>query len=1765
MGDADAAHDRFIEQQKEKNELKLKLQAYGNVWEYKTYKWGPFTWKRKVPKQGVEEKLKDERMHAMELDPDAEPVPEEDADGNVLETIEDDGVFKGDQRAIYGAVGGHVEDVPRKKISLVERFSKMFDIQEVDADQGGWGSPLPLASSPLLGGSPLGGSPTRTKKKKRRKQADDVFEADRPYRPPTPETHPVYRETKLDRADTKKEGFPWDLRSAWQTYWIYVSATNEDMLSEIKLIFETLVPELQKEGNKKRVRVIPIYLQDGLTASENLKCTVAMRLREIERSHCVIYLQGRVYGDIPSKESVGAAGEEFPWLKTYDAGRSFQELEVCHVFPEMQLNKDSSPADRKKAKQATSALLHDLVSSELVKRRILVAQRGFQFMKDVPEHMHGVFKDNHQRRDVLQRQLRTRVAKAGQNNPFVDLLVDYKSNFEHANADGTYHMSGLEALQDFLLRNCRDQITDVWPNAGFGKWLRKNDEIDAADQAIWALRAQEVSMAHAREDEIDRMTKYCDSERAITPLLVIGGSGAGKTSLMLKFMQHYLDLKDPNAKNSILTKGWRRGAKMLFMSHFTCASSSARNPVRMLKRFCNKIASHYYLDKPDEVPGDYEGLSERFRSYCSEVGTAFRGEMLLIMVDSLDELDMWNINSQSYIPVEKASVIDWVPEKLPCMPLFPVRIILSADPGTNPEMVQKLRLQQKAHQINEIEIEVMDRNLRMKALRKMLEKQSREPFDLEKVIRTVSKMEACGVSMFMRYAVQELSINNPTPDDMEKMALLLPKNVSDMCFMSILRVEKAVDGGSGYVRQLLTLLSCARRGLLETEMWQCIKMQAAQVRLRPKYYRFIAALQGLKPFFRAMPTWIDRGGEHCFDLCHGLFSRIITARFVKNLHTEQNLHKMLADLFYQVFLALNLERLSNGAARWMSNRIVSDEQARGLGEVVFHACRAHMFMSVRELLCSLRFIEFRIMFDQLAELLEDYVIAIRLFQAHPDQDGLQPLQDFERYTKLNAYDLMARPSNTFQLAANAPIQTAPAIVSRAMLVCNTERRVWMELRNKKQDQALTCDFDCTYPVIELCITPDSRYVGAIADDGGRQQFIHVFDTFLAVRTASMTDFQQFTKCAAFFASGNMIVTGSKQGIITFWDLMAQAKDGHINAHSYPKDDNLDRSTINRIKVSNDMRFMITAGSDCTLKVFDPNHQDHQATLKGHRGPVLDVDISVDNRCFVSASADKTLRVWSCDTFQCLNHCIGHFKEVVSCSFGGTGHAVFASSSLDGSVRTWQTDTGAVVNAFMGHQGSVNCAAMGVTGPQVVSTGDDSTVRVWDTSDGCQMDQYGRDRPDQLSLPEGHKGAANRCLLTRDCLRAISSGVDGRVKVWKMLGGHEKRINSVAFTEDKTRIITCSDDKTVRSFDVVSTTELTKIVGHVGPINQLSISPGDSAWRIHKFDRRGLNQTTDTCVIATGADDKEAAIWNINSGTRLHKLVGHTKEVLQAAFSPDGELLATASRDSCIGIWGTRKGTLLHMLGIGESAGMGHTSDVNGILFTKDSKSLMSVSSDTSCRVWDVREGYLKALLSGHSLPVFCLDYSPASDRVVTGSKDKTVILWNMWKATGVKTLRGHTSGCLSLCFSKDGKRLYSSGRDRLIRVWGVDENVHKGWSPEVGYEPMIQMTTIIKKVHDKNLKPLILRALPNDRYIAAGYETGVVDFLQMATRNSDLEVKPHDGVITGIDFTKDSEKMCTTGVDRTLCIFHVQFFSDSPRSQALYKQNAVTLLMQYYF
>ena len=520
------------------------------------------------------------------------------------------------------------------------------------------------------------------------------------------------------------------------------------------------------------------------------------------------------------------------------------------------------------------------------------------------------------------------------------------------------------------------------------------------------------------------------------------------------------------------------------------------------------------------------------------------------------------------------------------------------------------------------------------------------------------------------------------------------------------------------------------------------------------------------------------------------------------------------------------------------------------------------------------------------------------------------------------------------------------------------------------------------------------------------------------------------------------------------------------------------------------------------------------------------------------------------------------------------------------MRLWQPLPGVVEAVFRGHHGPVLSAAMGVDGPQVLSAGADGTLRVW-RSDTLpyQCEQYGRSEQSgraDLRFESGHTGPALRCVLTTDCLRAISIGRDGYVHVFRLVSGHEAAVNDVAVSNDGAKVVTCSGDKTVRVWDANSGTQLIVLATHAQEVLRLSRSPVLAAEhageRAYSRGGREVRFNGDRrLVIATAARDCACHVLECNLGATLQTYGGIPREGWEAAdavagdaglashrdrveavvFSPCGLLVATGSHDKTVKVWSVGSGGLLRTC-------VGHRGDVTAVCFTKDSASLLSTSTDHSCCVWDVESGALVASLSGHTKPVRCVSYSPESDRAATGANDKTLRLWNLRTAGNNIALRGHTASVCAVAISPDARAIFSGGRDRVLVFWGVDESEESGgpWEVTEGYARMQPMRRLVKKPLPGSAVTS-LSVASNHLYVAIGYADGVLELIRCESSAVDHACLAHPhasdgegGGVVSVAFNRDATRLASCGGDRVVLLFSLLYNSDSPRSRQLHGKSA---------
>ena len=428
-------------------------------------------------------------------------------------------------------------------------------------------------------------------------------------------------------------------------------------------------------------------------------------------------------------------------------------------------------------------------------------------------------------------------------------------------------------------------------------------------------------------------------------------------------------------------------------------------------------------------------------------------------------------------------------------------------------------------------------------------------------------------------------------------------------------------------------------------------------------------------------------------------------------------------------------------------------------------------------------------------------------------------------------------------------------------------------------------FDVGGELMDLNTTLDG-YLAAVLTTSG---CVSVYDLIHGSEVASFCDYSRRITCIA-LTSRHSLVCGTETGSIVFWTLSTtfEAKQGSsLSLHAVSSLDKskpdggmkaeVKNSQVNRLALSPNGRWLLSAGQDSTLKVVSISQKAQHFNLVGHRRSVADAAVSRDSIYGCSASFDRTLRIWCLETGRCVQQLLGHHQAVLACSWGGKTHDAVASASTDGTVRLWEPMSGVVLAVFRGHHGPVLSVALGVDGPQVLSAGDDSTLRVWRADEmPYQIVQFGRQHDmDNERFEAGHFGAVRRCILTPDCLRSISVGSDGCLKVFRLACGHQDTINDVTISHDGEKAVTCSPDKTVRVWDTVSGTQLLVLATHSEDVIRLALSPMNK--EVVDGEHRSGESSSNGVVIATASGDCSSHILDCRRGVILRALGGKPRD------------------------------------------------------------------------------------------------------------------------------------------------------------------------------------------------------------------------------------------------------------------------------------------------
>ncbi|MBE7385445.1 MAG: WD40 repeat domain-containing protein [Leptolyngbya sp. SIO1E4] len=331
-------------------------------------------------------------------------------------------------------------------------------------------------------------------------------------------------------------------------------------------------------------------------------------------------------------------------------------------------------------------------------------------------------------------------------------------------------------------------------------------------------------------------------------------------------------------------------------------------------------------------------------------------------------------------------------------------------------------------------------------------------------------------------------------------------------------------------------------------------------------------------------------------------------------------------------------------------------------------------------------------------------------------------------------------------------------------------------------------------------------------------------------------------------------------------------------------------------------------------------------------------------------------------------------------------------------------------------------------------------------------------------------------------------------------------------------------------------ERNRLEGHTDDVEEIVFSPNGD-------------------IIATVSYDQTLRLWS--STGRLVVEQSHNSQVLSVDFSQDGQTLASADFNGEIRLW-TATGEPI-------SAFSAHNDWIHSVRFNPELELLASGSEDGTVKLWDL-QGKPKRTIPAHDHPVRDIDFHPDGITIATASADGTIKLWDLYGQPKGMPLIGHQDWVLSVRFSPDGKWLASSDNSGMVRLWKASGEPVRAFSPsddssvyQVAFSPDSQYiagalanhSVIVWDIQGNVVETLLGHSLrvngvsfsPDGKILASASRDDTVKLWQMDKTPQLRVLEPPTaarGIVFGISVAPDGSQIATTRSDGQVALWNLE-------------------------
>ena len=409
---------------------------------------------------------------------------------------------------------------------------------------------------------------------------------------------------------------------------------------------------------------------------------------------------------------------------------------------------------------------------------------------------------------------------------------------------------------------------------------------------------------------------------------------------------------------------------------------------------------------------------------------------------------------------------------------------------------------------------------------------------------------------------------------------------------------------------------------------------------------------------------------------------------------------------------------------------------------------------------------------------------------------------------------------------------------------------------------------------------------------------------------------------AFSSDGLMLVSGSSDHTIQIWDIKKRKRLATFKGHE---------DAITSVAFSTDGKLVAAGDDNKVIKLWDVDGRDELATFTGHKNKINALVFSPNRETLVSGSADGTIRLWNTINGEAIATLASGYTEAIKSiafSENGTTHTTATSN---GTVDVWSLNTLQELTTYTFGENNITTAATlspdathfayqdksrkgnnsiqvceiisnkKIPGPwqdvktrevALIFSPDNRTIVInsqqgihsWDINTQLELFHYKME----------HTFVSNMVFSSNGRLFA-SYGTHVRTRIWditkdrQIAPSHMKNATALAFSSDGSLLAHKYFKDGIVLWDVtpLGLRERGKIPDSKSGFGDVLVFSPD---RTTLFD---VKQERWQDIIQ---------LWDVDTGTDLGTLSGHTEKITMLVFSHDGKTLASCSEDGTVILW-----------------------------------------------------------------------------------------------------------------------------------------------------------------------------------------------------------------------------------------------------------------------